>query len=72
MYTIIKGLDGKYHCHGRLQDSTERWTEDTLKKAIKSMKVHAKMGNHTKIKKRDITYLQEAPVTKMEYIPWQP
>ena len=46
MYTIIKGLDGQFHCEGRLQDSTERWTEPTMAKAITSMKRFAKYGNH--------------------------
>ena len=48
MYTIIKGLDGKFHCEGKLQDSTERWTKPTMIQAIASMRQFAWHGNHDK------------------------
>lgn len=74
MYTIILGLDGKYHCEGMLQDSTERWSHDTLDEAVKSMKDFAKHGNHDNIKKKDITFLRVAPVTEplYRYEEWKP
>lgn len=69
MYTIILGMDGLYHCWGKLQDSTERWTETSLDAAVKSMKDFAKHGNHTKIKKKDIRILREVPTTGTEFVP---
>jgi len=71
MYTIIK-KDDKFYCEGRLQDSTERWTEDTLEGAIKSMIKFAKIGNGTTISKKHITFLEPIQVVKTEYIEWRP
>ncbi len=45
MYRIIYGRDGKYHCEGRLQDGTERWTNDTLDEAVDSLKKFARTMN---------------------------
>lgn len=68
MYTIIKGTDGKFHCEGRIQDGTERWTEDDLETAIKSMKRHAEIMNGTKIKRRHIRLVEPVQVVKTEYV----
>ena len=61
MYTIIKGLDGKFHCEGRLQDSTERWwTKPTMIQAIASMRQFAWYGNHDKdLNVNQIEFLEE-------------
>lgn len=73
MYTIMLGQDGKYHCTGKLQDGTERWTENTLDAAVKSMKRFAKTMNGAKIKKRTgITYLREVQVAKSDCVPYDP
>ncbi len=72
MYTIFKGHDGKFHCQGRLQDGTERWVKDTLEEAIKSMKSFAKFGNGTKIKKKDIQFLQLVQVVEEKWVEWRP
>lgn len=71
MYTIILGLDGRYYCWGKLQDGTERWTENNLEAAIKSMKDFARFANHTKIKRKDIEFFQEQPVMETKYVPWK-
>lgn len=72
MYTIIKGLDGKFHCQFRLQDGTEYYTEDSLEVAIEHAKNFAKTMNGTKIKKKDITFLQEARKRETRLIEWKP
>jgi hypothetical protein len=72
MYTIILGLDGKYHCQFRLQDGTEYYVEDSLESAIKGAKAFAKAYNHSKIKKKDITFLRERQVAAVEYDSWKP
>lgn len=72
MYAICKGDDGKFYCHGRLQDGTERWVKNTLEEAIKSMKQFAKSMNGQKIKKKNIEYLQTATVAEVKAIPWDP
>ncbi len=71
-YVIVLALDGKYHCAGRLQDGTERWTEETQEAAITSMKQFAKVMNHTRIKKKDITFLREESVIERKFVnvPW--
>lgn len=66
MYTIIV-KDGKYHCEGKVQDGTERWTEDTLEAAVKSMKTHAKVMNGTKIKRKHIRLLVPESVVRTEF-----
>ena len=72
MYTIVKGMDGRFHCQGRLQDGAERWIKDTLDEAVASMKKFARVLNGTKIKKKDITFLQERPAAGVECVPWDP
>lgn len=72
MYTIIELGNGKYRCEGKLQDSTERWDEDSLEEAIKSMKEFAKFGNGVKIKKKDIVFLRAVQVVKTEYQQFKP
>jgi len=72
MYVIIKGEDGKFHCQGRVQDGTERWTEATLDAAVASMKQFARTANHDKIKKKHIQFPQTAQVVKTECVPWDP
>ncbi len=68
MYVIYLGSDNKYHCEGRLQDSTERWVENSLEEAVKSLKQFAKFGNGMKIKRKDIAYFVAKEVVKQEYI----
>ena len=59
MYWITKLLNGKFYCEGRVQDGTERWEEPTLEKAVKSMKVFAKMCNRDKrLGVKDIRFFQ--------------
>lgn len=71
MYTIIRGLDGKFYCQGKLQDSTERWEEADLEAAIKSMKRFAKtMNGEKKLKKKGILFLQEQAVIETKLVPW--
>ena len=72
MYTIIKLLNGKYLGQFRLQDGTERYTFDTLEEAIKEAIQFARVLNGTKIKRKSITFLQEQPVTEIQYVPWSP
>ena len=72
MYTIYLLLSGKFYCMGKLQDGTERWEEDTLEEAIKSMKSFAKALNGTKIKKKDIEFFKERACEVSEFVPWQP
>lgn len=64
MYQIFINPDGSCSCAGRLQDSTERWTEPTLEKAVASMKQFAKAMNHSKIKRRDITIYEQRQVVQ--------
>jgi hypothetical protein len=70
VYTIIRGLDGKIRCEGRLQDSTERWTSLDVESAIKSMKDFAKHGNGMKIKRKDISFLQEDVTLVTQLAKW--
>lgn len=72
MYTIILGLDGKYHCQFRLQDGTEYYTEETLEAAVDHAKRFAKFMNGMKIKKKNITFLRQTPVTEVKLVPWKP
>ena len=72
MYTIIRALDGTFKCQFRLQDGTEFYTEPTVEKAIEHAKTFAKVMNGAKIKKKDITFLQEKKVTETELVPWIP
>lgn len=72
MYTIIKGLDNKFHCEGGLQDGVERWEEKTLSTAVKSMIMFALTCNNDKIKKKDITYLQSVEVIGSKLVKWEP
>lgn len=74
MYTVIKKLNGKYLCIGGLQDGSERWEEDSLEAAVKSMKRFAEVmngarGEH-KLKRKHITFLQERNVTTTACVPW--
>lgn len=49
MYTINQVDTNVFMCRCRFQDGTERWTEKSLKQAIKSMIVAAKEINHEDI-----------------------
>jgi hypothetical protein len=69
MYTIFK-TDGTFHCEGRLQDGTERWTKPTLEEAIKSMKHFAKVMNGMKIKKKDIQFFESKEVVERKWVPF--
>lgn len=62
MYEIMRGTCGKYHCTGRLQDGTERWSEDSLDAAVKSLKRFARVMNGTKIKRSQIDYYENRMV----------
>lgn len=72
MYTIFKGTDGKFHCEGRLQDGTERWTKDTLDEAVESLKQFAETMNGAKgphrLKRKHISYYESVQVVKTEWI----
>ncbi len=72
MYIIFKNQDGTFHCHGRIQDGTERWIKPTLEEAVKSMKQFAKLMNGMKIKKKDITFLQPIEKVITEWVKWEP
>ncbi len=65
MYRIFKHPDGTFHCEGKIQDGTERWTEATLEGAIRSMRKHALVLNGVKITKRDIEFFE--PVQAVEW-----
>ena len=60
-YIIIKQEDGWFRCDGRTRDdgTPESWHEIHLNKAIKSMKKFAKNSNKEKIRRKDITFLEE-------------
>ena len=53
---------------GRLQDGTERCDEPTLDTAVKSLKKFAKSCNNDEIKKKHISYFEEAAVIENKYI----
>ena len=73
MYVIVELPNKKYECQGRIQDGTEYWTCDTLEEAIKSMKQFAKfMNGATKLKKKDILFLRQQQVTRVEYVEFKP
>lgn len=72
MYTIYLLENGKFECHGMVQDGTERWTEDTLEKAIKSMIEFAKYGNHAKITKKNISFKKPIQRVITEWIDCKP
>ncbi len=75
MYTIIKCLDGKFYCEGRVQDGIERWEELTLRKAIGSMQVFADVGNHDKeFTEKSITFKKVMRIDKSEIhlVDWNP
>jgi hypothetical protein len=69
MYSIIQKMDGSFLCECMIQDGTERWTESNIETAIQSMKRSAKVLNGSKIKKKDIEFLKEAPVVVIQRIP---
>lgn len=72
MYTIVRLLNGKFYCQGRLQDSTERWEEQTMPAAIASMKTFMKHGNGEKNPSvKMITFLEEQRqvVEQVNYVP---
>lgn len=71
MYTIIKGKDGKFHCMFRLQDGTERYTEESLEAAVAHAKRFAKSMNGHKIKRKNIEFLEEQDVTGTKYVPME-
>lgn len=71
MYTIIKEPDGKFYCLAGLQDDTERWTCETLKEAVRSMKKFAAHEQNI-IKKRNIVFLQEVRETVTQTVHWKP
>ena len=68
MYSIVKRLNGQFTCYGKLQDSTEIWDENNLKKAVKSLKKFAVFANGAKIKKCDIVYYEEEEVTTQQRV----
>lgn len=69
MYTIIKRLDGKYHCYCQLQDGKEHYAYDTLTEAVRCCKKFAEIMNGEKnLKKKDITYQIEKPLTLTEFV----
>jgi hypothetical protein len=73
MYTIILGLDGKYHCQFRLQDGTEYYTEPTLETAIAHAKKFARIVNgDKKLKKKDIAFYKQEPIQEVKLVPWRP
>lgn len=67
MYQIFRDMDGKYHCAGRLQDGTERWTCNTLDEAVQSLKDFARAANGDTIKRKQISYYEERPIRATEY-----
>ena len=71
MYSITKMLNGTFWCEGRVQDGKETWSDATLEAAIKSMKTFAKVMNHTEIKKKNIQFWQQQPVTATKVVPWK-
>lgn len=68
MYSIYLCEDGTYECHGRLQDSTVRWKENTLKEAIASLISFAKTMNNSKITKKSIAFYKAVQVTETKWI----
>lgn len=72
MYTIIKLRSGKFHGQFRLQDGTEHYQYDTIAEAVKGAIDFAKHCNGSKIKKKDILFLEEQPVTETKLVPWDP
>ncbi len=73
MYTIIDLGNGQFRCEGRIQDGTERWTENSLEAAISSMKSFAKtMNGEKKLKKKNITYLRPIQVVESKYEQFYP
>lgn len=66
MYTIYRKNDGTFECHVRYQDGTERTTEPTMKKAIATVILGAKMLNNDTITKGDIDVFRE--VEKVKYV----
>lgn len=64
MYAIYKNNDGTFECHVRYQDGTERTTEPTMKKAIASVILGAKMLNNDIITRKDIEVFREVGMVK--------
>ncbi|MDE1971297.1 MAG: hypothetical protein KGI50_07025 [Patescibacteria group bacterium] len=62
-------LDGTYQCRGQVQDGMETWIENNFEVAVRSMKDFAKIINGTKIKRKDITFLQQP---NLPPVPWKP
>ncbi len=55
MYQVTQLQAGGFTCWGMVQDGSERWEERTLKKAVDSMIVFAKVMNHSTITQDDIS-----------------
>lgn len=68
MYAIYKNNDGTFECHVRYQDGTERTTEPTMKKAIATVILGAKMLNNDTITKGDIDVFYESERTVTEWV----
>lgn len=72
MYMIIKCLDGKIRGRFRLQDGTERYEFSTIEEDIEKAKEFAQVCNGTKIKKKDVRFVQEVQTLETKLMPWKP
>jgi len=71
MYRITRKIAGGYACEGMLQDGTERWKEDEITEAIKSMVSFAKTMNNTDITTNDIEFYEEYPTQAVQVRPYE-
>lgn len=74
MYKITHQVDGMhFHCEGRTQDSTERWTKDSLYDAVQSMIRFAKSANGETLTAEDFDYFREvSKPPSPEVVRWEP
>lgn len=61
MYWITKLNNGKYLCEVRIQDGTERWTEESEDEAVHSVIQGARVLNGSYIRRDDISIWNEPP-----------
>ena len=72
MYAIYCQSDGLFLCECRLQDGTERTTENTLEAAIEHCISFAAALNGTKITARNITILEPRQRVITEWVKVSP
>lgn len=68
MWSIFVQGDGTFDCECRVQDGTERWKEESMAVAVKSVIKAALVLNNHKITKKDIAVYDAVQVVETKWV----